>query len=186
MRYISLTITLIIAGCAHASAVNEPKVEIAAKNHEDGSEANLPMPLYEPQHNWVIVKTHGVAENTVAVVTFSRQELAAHMRLAVIRANGMSLAEHALRIRSEVDGAKMATTGELAAPPNADLDGFRWQSRDNNPIEGSTYGTVLIRRIPGRTDIYALCEGWWPETSDEYLRAPLHAGCLSVRMPPWE
>ena len=152
------------------------------------SDPNLPpMPVFEIQNNWIIVETREYGEETVAVVTLERPELAGLMRLEVVKPDCSGPIACAERMRAMIDQVGIIKTHD---PPGPDTDheaGFLW-TRDERKPDGSpdetTHGKVLFRRIPGQPGMLALCEGWWPESTGEFLVSPLHASCKSVRPGP--
>jgi hypothetical protein len=185
--FIQLMLFALITSCTTTPArPTTPDTPMAPPQEQaDAPKSQQPMPLFEIQHNWIIVETDGVDAETVAVVTLARPELAGLMRLEIMPSYGMTPREYAAIVRARVDALDGMTTNDPRGPDTDDTAGFIWVSGSTDAAEGRTIGHIVIRRMPDNAGRVAFCEGWWPETSDDFLTSPLMNACVSVRSPPW-
>lgn len=192
MRYLTFLLPCLLVACAHASGPESETSGRTASLEPAMAEDGL-RPLYEPEQNWVVVANDGKDDDTVAVVTLARPELAGMMRLEIIRSRGRSPEDYADSMRERLDAADEFETGNVIGDPQPDgvifadpdgFAGFQWRSQGADSAEDPTVGLIRVRRHPGRNDLLVLCEGWWPESSHTYLRAALHSSCLTVRLQP--
>jgi len=184
MRTVLFMLCAAALALASACSAGQRSVRTDPRKDDRGIEfRRLPEPQYAAPDNWIPVPLEGADEGMVAAVQLSRPELAGMMILSVVHADGMSPLGHAAKLRSQVT---RLVPGMLASDAAESTEGaheasFVWRGTDP-PAAGAEpmRGKVLFRTLPGYPGFLVMCQGWWPETSHEFLISPLHRACESV------
>jgi len=177
---------ILMGACATIKNPTALKDTAVTATENNAGAIHQPEPTYVAPFNWRVAQAAGTPKGgVIANVTLIRPELAGNMTLSIILSGGLTPLARAEQESDQLSDSMLDVLVSEAAesltdPPEAS---FNWKGPSpSNPDVERMSGKVIFRQIPGHPELLAMCQGWWPESSHEFLISPLHRACESVRL----